>query len=194
MPIRIRLALGFALAAFVIFGVSGVLFERSFRHGVEESLDPGLRSQADALARALRASDGEALGLDELGPNALVRTRELVAQVLDADGRLLESTREAGSQRILTNAEIRTAQDTTVITEEALHRENEDFRILARTIDTAARDRIIVVGESLESANEAVDRVDSALLFGGIAVVLVAGLGAYVLAGAALRPVERMRR
>ena len=194
MPIRIRLALGFAFTALVIFGISAVLFERSFRHGVEESLDPGLRTQADALARALRASDGEALGLDELGPNALVRTRELVAQVLDGEGRLLESTREAGTQNVLTGAEARTALRAPVFTEAKLHRENEEFRVLARTIETPAGDRVVVVGESLESANEAVDRVDSALLFAGIAVVLVAGLGAYVLAGAALRPVERMRR
>ncbi len=194
MPIRIRLALGFALAALVIFGISGVLFERSFRHGVEASLDPGLRAQADALARALRASEGEPVRLDELGPNALVRTRELVAQVLDAEGQLLDSTREAGTQRILTSAEVREARESTLITDEGLNREVEPFRILARMIDTSAGQRIVVVGESLESANEAVDRVDSALLFGGIAVVLVAGLGAYVLAGAALRPVERMRR
>ena len=194
MPIRIRLALGFAVAALLIFGVSGVLFERSFRHGVEKSLDPGLRAQADALERALRNSGGDAVGLDELGPTAIVRTRELVAQVLDADGRLLESTREAGARRVLTSAEAREARRATVITDEGLGREEEPFRILARTTETPAGTRIIVVGTSLEPANEAVDRVHDALLFGGISVVLVAGLGAYVLAGSALRPVERMRR
>ncbi len=194
MPIRVRLALGFALAALVIFGVSGMLFERSFRHGVEKSLDPGLRTQADALERALRNSGGDALGLDELGPTAVVRTRELVAQVLDANGRLLESTREAGATRVLTKVEVGRASRSTVITDEGLGREEEPFRILARTTETLAGTRIVVVGTSLEPANEAVDRVHDALLFGGIAVVLIAGLGAYVLAGSALRPVERMRR
>lgn len=194
MPIRIRLALGFALAAFAIFGVSGVLFERSFRHGVEQSLDPGLRAQADALSRALHESGGDALGLSELGPTAVVRTRELVAQVLDANGRLVESTREAGTRRVLTGDEARRARRSTVTTDEGLGREEEPFRILARPISTPAGTRIVVVGTSLEPANEAVDRVHDALLFGGIAVVLVAGVGAWVLAGAALRPVERMRR
>ena len=194
MPIRIRLALGFALAALVIFGVSGVLFERSFRHGVEESLDPGLRAQADVLARDLHVSGGAKIGLANVGPSALVPTRELVAQVLDGKGRLFETTREAGTRRILTAAEARQAAHTRVITNEGLNRENEPFRLLARPTATPKGTRIVVVGTSLEPANGAVRRVRDALLFGGIAVVLVAGIGAWVLAGAALRPVERMRR
>jgi heavy metal sensor kinase len=194
VPIRVRLALGFALAALVIFVVSGVLFERSFRHGVEEALDPGLRAQASLLAQDLHASDGGEIGLADVGPSALVQTRELVAQVLDGQGRLLETTREAGTRRILTTAEAQRAAHESVITNEGLNRENEPFRLLARPTATAQGTRIVVVGTSLEPANGAVHRVRDALLFGGIAIVLVAGVGAWVLAGAALRPVERMRR
>jgi heavy metal sensor kinase len=194
VPIRIRLALSFALAAFVIFGVSGVLFERSFRRGVEEALDPGLRAQASVLARDLQASAGADIGLASVGPTSLVQTRELVAQVLDGHGRLLETTREAGKQRILTPDEARRATRGSVFTSEGLSREHEPFRLLARPLSTPGGARVVVVGTSLEPANGAVARVDDALLFGGIAVVFVAGLGAYVLAGAALRPVERMRR
>ncbi|MEX0665706.1 MAG: ATP-binding protein [Acidimicrobiia bacterium] len=194
MPIRIRLALGFAVAALIIFGVSGVLFERSFRNGVEKSLDPGLRAQTDTLARALHASGGADVGLNEASTTALVRTRELVAQVLDGQGRLLETTREAGARRIVTRAEASRATETTIFVQEGIDREREPFRLLARATDTSGGTRIVVVGTSLEATNEAVDRVDDALLFGGIAVVIVAGAGAWVLAGAALRPVERMRR
>lgn len=194
MPIRARLALGFALAALVVFGVAGVLFERSFSNGVVESLDPGLRAQAVTLERALQSADGEDIGLDDPGPTALVRTGEQVAQVLDEDGRVLESTREAGPGSIITGQAVRRAASATIFVEEPIDDEQEPFRVLARSIVTSGGTRIVAVGTSLEPTNEAIGRVRDALLFGGIAVVLVAGAGAWVLAGAALRPVERMRR
>ena len=51
-----------------------------------------------------------------------------------------------------------------------------------------------MVATSLEGVDEAVDRVRAALLAGGGFAVLLAGIGAWFLARAALRPVERMRQ
>ena len=62
---------------------------------------------------------------------------------------------------------------------------------------SAKRDRagqIVVVGTSLEPTDAAVARVRNAVLIGGGIAVVVAGMGGWVLAGAPLRPVERMRR
>lgn len=193
MPIRVRLALAFALAALVIFVVSAVLFERSFRHGVETGLDPGLRAQAAAIAGELPDS-GEGLDLHEAGTPGGAPTRDAVAQVLDASGRVIDSTREAGSRPIVDRDLIARARESTQFTHVEVGKEREPFRLIVKPFSTAAGKRIVIVGAELDPANAAAARVQDALIVGGIAVVLVAGIGAWVLAGSALRPVERMRR
>ena len=50
------------------------------------------------------------------------------------------------------------------------------------------------MGTSLEETNEAVGSVERFLIISGSVAVVVFGIGALFLAGAALRPVERMRR
>jgi signal transduction histidine kinase len=52
----------------------------------------------------------------------------------------------------------------------------------------------VVVGSSLEPSDLAVARVRNAAVLGGPPAVLVAAIAAWLLASAALRPVERMRR
>jgi two-component system OmpR family sensor kinase len=53
---------------------------------------------------------------------------------------------------------------------------------------------MLTVGVETDVSDAAVDRAVSALLLGGPPAALLAGLGAWLLAGATLRPVERMRR
>jgi two-component system OmpR family sensor kinase len=168
VPIRLRLALAFGAATLVLFGITGLLFLRSFRDGLEGSLDPGLRTQANTLSRLLRDPNA-VVDLRDESPTSALRTQEAVAQVLDADGRVLQSTEEA-------------------------EREREPFRVLAEPVPQDDAGRIVLVGESLEETDEAVGRVRDALLAGGAIAVALAGIGAWLLAGAALRPVERMRR
>ena len=189
MPIRVRLALAFALAALTMFAVSAVLFERSFRNGVETGLNPGLRTQAQALTRSLRDDV-------ELDPQleTSIATGDLVAQVLAASGRVLDSTREAGTHPLVGADVRREARDHPVYEHVEVGREREPYRVLVRSVSTDSGRRVVVVGESLEAANNAVDRVHEALWIGGAVIVIVAGVGAWILAGAVLRPVERMRK
>jgi hypothetical protein len=57
-----------------------------------------------------------------------------------------------------------------------------------------ARGTVVIAGISMDTVDQAVSRVETGLLIGGPIAVLLAGLGAWLLAGAALAPVERMRR
>jgi len=193
MPIRIRLAIAFALATLVLFGVSGLLFERSFRHGVETSLDPGLRSQRDSLVRDIRAA-GPGLGLGADTRAGVLPTHDVVAQVLDSTGRVIQATQEAGRRRVISRQESRRARRGSVFTKVAVGLEHEPYRVLASPFRSADGERIVIVATSLEAADAAVTRVRQALLIGGGVAVVLAALGAWVLAAAALRPVERMRR
>ena len=53
---------------------------------------------------------------------------------------------------------------------------------------------IVVVGTSLATVDSAVGQVRSIIIIGGAVAVLLAGVATWLLAGAALSPVERMRR
>jgi two-component system, OmpR family, sensor kinase len=68
--------------------------------------------------------------------------------------------------------------------------EREDARVLS----LAAGDHVVVVGASLDDRDEALDGLLTQLLLGGPAALLLASAAGYLLAGAALRPVEAMRR
>jgi hypothetical protein len=52
---------------------------------------------------------------------------------------------------------------------------------------------VVTVGGSLTTTEAALDQVRTGLMAGGVAVVVLASLGAWLLAGAALRPVEQLR-
>ena len=53
---------------------------------------------------------------------------------------------------------------------------------------------MVVVGSALGPTEQAQEQVRQGLVAGGIALVLLGGVGSWLLAGAALRPVERLRR
>ena len=189
MPIRLRLAVSFAVITLVLVVVGGVLFARSFRGGLESSLGPGLRSQANALARDVQA------GLRSFESSGL-STADVVAQVLEPDGTVVATTAEAGPQPVIPPAVIRDARNGRVFTNTTVRdgREREPFRVLASPVSTTDGLLIVVAATSLEPTDAAVDRVQRALVIGGGIAVLLAGAGGWLLARAALRPVDRMRR
>jgi two-component system, OmpR family, sensor kinase len=192
LPIRIRLALASAAVTLLLFGIAGFLFVDSFRSGQVDSLDQGLAPQVGSLRRDLAAGK---LSFSDTGS---VATKEVVAQVLDMSGQVIKSTNEAGREPVITADTVRLARRNRVFTERALGPEPESFRILAapaRSPESSNTDnRIVVVGTSLEETNIAVGKVRRAFLYGGSIAVVLAAIGAWFLAGAALRPVERMRR
>jgi heavy metal sensor kinase len=192
VPIRARLALAAAVIALLLVAVGGVVFVRSFRAGQVEVVDRGLRGQADTIARALRATPDVDLGAP--GPEGVVATGELVVQLLDEDGGVVDTTREAGRQPVIDVDTFADASRTATFTDVALDAEREAFRVLARPFEHDGQSLVLTVGTSLEETDAAVDRVQRGLLVGGGIAVAVTGLGAWLLAGAALRPVDRMRR
>ena len=179
--------------ALVLVAVGGVVFVRSFRDGQVDSLDQGLRAQADSLARRLR-EPGTSLDLGSSDPSAAVATGEVVAQVLAEDGEVIDATREAGDAPVIDAALARRARRGTVFTEVPLDREGEPFRVIARAVSSDADSPVVVVGTSLEEADAAVARLERGLLIGGVAAVVLAAIGGWLVAAAALRPVDRMRR
>lgn len=182
MPLRLRLALLFALGAAVVIAAAGLAFVLQLRISLDAALDPGLRARARAVAEELRSE-----GLPLLGP------ADEIVQVRALDGRLLVFSPDAGNHPLLDAAQRQQAlagevSFTTTVS-------GNQVRLLAITaLRTGGRRVLVVVGTGTGVSDAAVDRVRTALLVGGPPAVLLAGAGAWLLAGAALRPVERMRR
>jgi two-component system, OmpR family, sensor kinase len=181
MALRLRMALLFATATALLIAVAGAAFVLQLRVSVEASLDPGLRAQAAAAA--------EEFGSD--GFPAQLGGRDSILQVITSGGRVLTSP-GAGARSLLDpeqqqRAARREVSFTTVV-------DGDRSRILATTAPIRDGRVLVVVGTGTDVADAAVERATAALAVGGPVAVLLAGIGAWLLAATVLRPVERMRR
>jgi two-component system, OmpR family, sensor kinase len=187
MSLRVRLGLVFALGTALLIGAVGLAFLVQLHRSLDATLDAGLRGRADAIAGELVTD----------GPRAVrVTGDEQPVQVLDPDGRVLVSSRKfaaapvldpAGRQEARTRAAAGRAPDAFTVGEEG-----DRTRFVAQWL--ADPGVFLLVGGTTEIVDAADEHLDRGFLFLGPPAVLVAGVGAWWLAGAALRPVERLRR
>jgi two-component system OmpR family sensor kinase len=186
LPIRARLTLVSTVLMAVVLGALGAFLYLRFRADLMDAVDAGLRSRAETLV----ARAGGPLGVLGEG-GTLIEAEEAFAQVLDADGRVLESSPGVGPGPLLDATDLAGLRGPQIFQAVVPTREET---VSARLLAVPASDgRVVVVGASLDDQQEALVRL-AALLFlvGPVAVVLAAG-AAWLVAGAALRPVERMR-
>ena len=69
----------------------------------------------------------------------------------------------------------------------------EESRLLAVPVETEEREKVVVVGTTIEPRNESLTDLAQLLLVGGPFALILASLAAYGVAAAALKPVEAMR-
>ncbi len=193
MPIRRRLAALAAVGALVLSGLGGWVFLHQLRNGLHTSVDSSLRTRADALVQTVRDAQG-GIDFQDSGSTQLLPANEAIGQVIAPNGRVAESSEAAGQSRLLPATLVSAAQRRTVYFEARLPGGTESVRFLATPVARSDGRWVVVVGSSLESADNAVARVRNGLLLGGAATTVAAALGAWLLATLALRPVERMRR
>lgn len=182
MRLRGRLALLFAVATAVLITVAGLVFVLQLRVSVDASLDPGLRARVAVVADEFGSEGGF--------PPAGVA--DGFVQVSSLDGAMLAATPSAGQVPLLDPAQRLRALAGEVSFTATLH--GDRSRVLATTVQTEQGRVLMVVGTGTGVSDAAVGRAMSALLMGGPPAVVLAGIGAWLLAGAVLRPVERMRR
>ncbi len=110
-------------------------------------------------------------------------------------GRLLESTPTLRAHPLLTPAEAaQGSRGTVTVDRSSVPGLDEPARLLATPFTRHGRRLVLVVGATRENGLEVLRRVRTQLLVGLPLLVLVTLLGAYAVAGAALRPVDAMRR
>ena len=196
MSIRMRLAVIFALGSAALITVAGLALFWQLQTSLNAALDSELQMRAGALEARLAggplppASQAQP---DQTGNNTgQFPVAEQVAQVLAPSGMVVWSSGIEGAGPLLSRAQLRQVAQGPLTFTAAV--EGERLRMLASEVRSRSHPAITVVGVPTDVADAAQARARTALLIGGPAVVLAAGLGGWLLTGAALRPVGRMRR
>lgn len=188
MPLRIRLALVVAAAVAVLFTGVGVVFLHQLQAGLDSAVDLTLRARADVLSSQVGSPSGA--GFQDAGAAGLLPPNEALAQLVSDSGTVLDSS-EGAKGALLSQAQLRTAQGGPLSLTSVSA--GGSVRLLALPVSGAGTlPQVLVVGTSRDLTEAALAR--ALLLIAGPLVVLASLVGAWMLAGATLRPVDRMRR
>jgi signal transduction histidine kinase len=174
----------------LVLGATGVFVYLRFESELDATINSGLRSRASDVAALVREADS---GLQERG-QSLVGPEESFAQVLDAGGRVTDSSPALGKRPLLTPAELKRALRRPVYLDRGpLAGQDSGSRLLAVPVRARGLEQVAVVGTSTEARDESLTDLAQLLLVGGPFALLLASLAAYGVAAAALKPVEAMR-
>jgi len=181
LPIRVRLTLPFALAMALVLASLGVFVYLRLGSTLLTDIDQGLRAQA--TESVTHFDEGDSLLDRGAVGNAFV------AEVITADGSVLASSPQGLLPVVAGDSLAPGAR--TFLTGTSLSGLAGSWRLHILPIGDG---RILVVGRSLTGRAESLEQLRREFLFAAPAGLLLATLAGYLLAGAALRPVEAMRR
>jgi two-component system, OmpR family, sensor kinase len=192
LPIRVRVTLAFAGAMALVLAAMGLFLVLRLGAELDRAIEQGLRSRAADVAALVR---GEGAGLAASARSPLTEEDESSAQIVDGDGRIVDSTADVRGVPLLPAADLTRARRRTIIVGERRVRGlDEPVRVLATPVRGADERLVVVVAAALDDRHDAVRNLARLLLIGGPAALLLASLAGYGAAAAALAPVERMRR
>ena len=182
LPIRLRVTAAFAVAMAVVLAALGWFLYVRLESHLRTELDTSLQVRADDLAALVREHGS-------LAPSGrgLIEPGESFAQLLDRNGNVLDATRPLRVAPLLDAAAIKGA---TYENRPSVPGLNDPARLLAIPVPRG----VLVVGATRQNNLETLASFRNELLIAGPIALLLASLGGYVLAGAALRPIEEMRR
>ncbi len=186
MPIRLRVALVFVAALAVAFALGGWLFYSRLSASLLNATDAALAARLSQAGRYLPAP-----GTPPPPVTGGLVPGEYVVQIVDQSGRVRAGSADAGRKPFLSPAEVRRARHGDVALTSTI--DDDPARVMAAPLP-GRPGWVAVAAVSLDSSSTTLDDVTTGLLAGGVAFLIVAGLGAYWLARAALTPVERLRR
>ena len=178
LSVRLRLTLAFAGAMAIVLAGLGLLLYALMDSSLDNAIDRNLRGRADDVAALL---DHGAVGLPE---------GQTLAQVLDQSASVINTTPELDAP-LLTRADVARAQGGgSFFVDRPVPGDDELGRFFVTPLDRDGLRRVIVVGESLEAKGDALESLLTLLLVAGPLLLILSSLGAYALAGRALRPVS----
>jgi two-component system OmpR family sensor kinase len=196
--LRARLTATYTLAAALLTVAGAAVFLFLLTSGLRSNLDGDLATRADTLATVLRdASDDAPLGttpvpLLPIRPSLRGGPTDSLDLYRTPDGRLISATGVALPPLTLPpdlgNPNVRGSSRGSGTVGRS------EYRLAAVAVTRSDGTWLAIAAASRASSDEAVDEVARGLLVAGPLVVLVVAAGTWLLGGAALRPVDRMRR
>ena len=190
LAVRWRLTVAFAAVMAVLLTATGVFVHQRLRSDLDGAIDATLRARsADVSALAAQSESG--LREDSEGRPAVRGVQ--IAQLVDESGRVLDRTPGIPARPLLATRALASARRGHRVLSQ-VRVGDDSVRLLA--VATRAQDQnlVVVVGQSLEARDKALEDLGGVLLLGGPLALLLASFAGYLLTGAALRPVEDMRR
>ena len=189
IPLRLRLTVVFAIAMAMLLLALGTFVY--LRHGSDllASVDAGLRSRAQVIVDAASGVDARSVVTAE---GKLIDPDEAFAQVLDASGRIVDASSAVSDAPLLSPSEVKAVVDPTFVTRQ-LDPADDPVRLLAVAVNDSPGE-VVVVGATLGDVIEATQKLLLGMGIAGPLGLLVMTFAGWLLAGAALRPVEQMRR
>ena len=184
MPIRIRLMLAFGAAVALLVAAGGWLFVVGQSRSMLGSIDAQLSTAAGIADRYTTSVSGRSSS-----PGSL--PGEYLLQILGPGGQVTASGQDAGTTPLVPSAMFgRAASRRIAFTRSA---EDEPVRVVAEPY-VGHPGYVAAAAVSLDAYRSSVGTLERSVIAGGIAVLVVAVSGSYLLARRALAPVERMRR
>ncbi len=184
ISLRARLTLAFALGMTVVsLGVASFVYSQ-VRNDLRSEVDLGLRARAQALIAAADTVHRLPRSSGRLADND-----ESFAQLLSADGRVIAATRSVSARPLLAPSELGHARPWF---HDGTPAGLEPARLLEVPTTVGGRRTYLVVGATLSDTREALTRLLEVFLIALPVALLVASIGGWLLAGAALRPLRRM--
>jgi heavy metal sensor kinase len=190
LPIRLRITFVFALAMAVVLVIAGWLVYLRVASDLDSALNQQLRSRAQDVSALVRRNGS----LKSTG-GALIESGESFAQLTGKGSVVLDATAPTGRAQLLTPSELSRARRGAIfIDRDSVPGLNERARMLALPIQRSDRSLVLVVGATRENRSETLASLLHAFVIGGPLALVLAALAGYALAGAALRPIEAIRR
>jgi two-component system OmpR family sensor kinase len=182
-PLRLRITLAATVSLAAILVTLSLFLYGRLRVELVRALDSGLQARAVAVASGL----GPASSLSQViadGPDARLAS---VTQIMTPAGRVLASQ---GVPLRLPSALLEGEHGPHF---SAVTRPAGPWRLYIQPVNEG-RSLVVVVASTLTSLNQTLGNLRLLLLVGDPAALALAALVAYLMTGAALRPMERMRR
>ena len=182
LPLRVRLTLAVASATAVVLAVTGILVFGQFSRGLDSRTDAELRERGDGITSLARQVPADQL---------LADAGESLAQLYGRQGELVATTRILGTRRLLTPTEVRDARRRpTLSTVGKVAGTDDGARVRAFGVRAG---RVVAIAEASDGREQELGRLATLLGVGLPFALLLAAFTGYQVAGAALRPVERIR-
>jgi two-component system, OmpR family, sensor kinase len=200
--VRSRLVATYTVVALVLaaggFGVFAVLLHR----GLNASLDVSLQARVAPLADSVAGlAAGGSVDTAPSGPDAGTQASgdpdhdrlgvDSFSVVYRPDGGIAQI--EPTTLRVSPLLPIQVAQARRASTYFTIGAEESELRVLGTPVAGPGGTWVVAVGSNLDTVTDAANRAIGELLLTLPFLILVAAVGAWLLSGAALRPVERLR-